>query len=101
MGEQLKHPGRRAGDQVRHPVGEQAGVDGREAVDVLAGIDRGDDGIGIDLIGNRQLDQDPVDLGSSPSVATSSSNSSSPVVAAARGGPSIPTSSQARRLLRT
>ena len=43
-------------------VGEQAGVDRGEAVDVLAGIDRGDHRVGIDLVGDRQLDEDAVDV---------------------------------------
>ena len=41
--------------------GQAAGVDRVKAVDVLGRIDRGDHPAGIDLGGERQLDQDPVD----------------------------------------
>ena len=42
-------------------MGEEAGVDRGQAVDVLAGIDRRDDAVGVDLVGKRELDEDAVD----------------------------------------
>ena len=45
------------------PLAEVAGVDGRQAVDVLAGGDLGEDGVLIDVRGKGHLDEDPVDLG--------------------------------------
>ena len=49
-----RHVRRRAGEQ-------QPGVDGMEAVDVLDRIDGADDAPLVDLAGQRQLDEDPVD----------------------------------------
>ncbi len=55
---------RGAGDEaagVAH--GELGDIDGVEAIDVLAGIDGGDDGSLIDMIGRWGLDEDAVDGG--------------------------------------
>ena len=62
VAQQLHHPGRRAGHQPRRAVREQAGVERRQPVDVLGRVDRADDRVGVDLVGDRQLDEDPVDL---------------------------------------
>ena len=59
--EQLDHPGRGAGHHSGGATCEQAGADRTEAVDVLGRVDRGDHPVGIDVIGNRQLNQDSVD----------------------------------------
>ena len=50
------HPGRRAG-------GEPAEVEGMEPVGVLGGRDRLEHGGGVDLAGQRELDQHAVDVG--------------------------------------
>jgi len=52
-----------------------------EAVDVLVRVDRGDDLVLVDLLGQRQLHQDAVDVGSALSFATRASSSASEVVA--------------------
>ena len=43
------------------PIGEPAGVDRMEAVDVLVGSNAGDDTALVDLRRKRQLDEDAVD----------------------------------------
>ena len=50
------------GDQPRRPVGEPAGVDRGQAVDVLGRVDRRDQRVRVDLLGQRQLHEDPVDI---------------------------------------
>ena len=45
------------------PVREAADVDRVEAVDVLVRIDRAEHGAGVDVLGQRHLAEDAVDLG--------------------------------------
>ena len=60
--ENLDDSGGRAGRE-RRPAGQQtACIHGMKAVDVLGGIDGVEQGLGIDLRGQRQLDQNAVDL---------------------------------------
>jgi len=61
--EQFDHPQRRAGPVYRAPGEEAPDVDGVEPVDVLAGVDRLDDHVGIDVLRQGQLHEDAVDLG--------------------------------------
>ena len=60
-GEQLHHPLRRARDEARATLGQEAGAGRGQAVDVLGRIDRRDHLVLVDLVGQRQLDEDPVD----------------------------------------
>ena len=68
MIEQLDHARGGAGHQAGVTAGQQPGARGREAVDVLPGVDCGDHARRVDLLRQGQLDQDPVDLvvGSQP-----------------------------------
>ena len=61
VAQQLDHALRRARDEARAPLGEQPGAGRGEPVDVLGGVDRRDHRVLVDLLGQRQLDQDPVD----------------------------------------
>ena len=91
VGEQLHHPGRGAGNEPGRAVGEQAGVGRRQPVDVLGRVDRRDDPVGVDLAGQRKLDEDPVDAASSPEPGDKLQQlvlASSPP--AGRGGPTDP-----------
>ena len=60
--DQLDHALRRARDQARAALGEQAGADRGQPVDVLGRGDRRDDRVLVDLVGQRQLHEDPVDV---------------------------------------
>ena len=62
VGEQLHDALRRAGDEARAPLGEPSGAAGGQPVHVLVGIDRRDHRVLVDLLGQRDLDEDPVDL---------------------------------------
>ena len=62
VAEELHHALRRARHQARAALGEQSGASGGQPVDVLPRVDRGDHRVLVDLLGERQLDQDPVHL---------------------------------------
>ena len=55
-------PERRARDERRPAEVEPAGVDRVDAVDVLRGVDRLDHAVLVDVVGQRQLDEDAVDV---------------------------------------
>ena len=59
--QQLDDPARRARDEPRPPLGEQARAGGAEPVDVLRRVDRRDHRVLVDLLGERQLHEDAVD----------------------------------------
>src|SRR4051794_10718772 len=59
--EQLDDAGRRAGHEALAVLDEAPGVRSREAVDVLERIDQRDHRVGIDVTGQRQLQQDAAD----------------------------------------
>ena len=59
--QQLHHALRRARHQARAALASRPALGG-EAVDVLRRVDRGDHLVLVDLLGQRQLDEDPVDL---------------------------------------
>ena len=59
--EQHQAPERRARHEAVQPGRQPPGIDRVEAVDILVGVDpRGDDAL-VDMIGQRQLDEDAVD----------------------------------------
>jgi hypothetical protein len=60
--QQLHDSSRCAGHEPGLPARQAAGADRRQAVDVLLGVERVDDRVGVDLIRHRQLNQDPVHL---------------------------------------
>ena len=61
LGEQLHDARRRAGhERLGAVVHEEAGVGGGEPVDVLGRVDQADELILVEVIGQRQLEQDAV-----------------------------------------
>ena len=47
--------------RLRAPLHQQPGVDGREAVDVLGRVDQRDELVLVEVVGQRELQQDAVD----------------------------------------
>ncbi len=72
LAEDLHDPGRRRRDEGRCPLEQVAGAERMEAVDVLDRRDGADDAVLVDLLGERQLAEDPgyalvrVELGDEP-----------------------------------
>jgi hypothetical protein len=62
LGDQLHHPLRRARDQARAALGEEAGAGRGQAVHVLGWVDRRDHGVLVEPVGERQLDEDSIDV---------------------------------------
>ena len=60
--EHLANTGGSRGSEPFTALGQQADVEGVEGVHVLLGVDGLDDGILIDMIGQRQLDKDAVNV---------------------------------------
>src|SRR5208337_5558708 len=58
----FEDPGGCAGHEAGPLCGEESDVDGMESVDVLGWVDRQQHFLGVDLHGQRQLHQDPVDI---------------------------------------
>ena len=58
--EHAHDPERRPGNERRPAEVEPARVDGMDAVDVLLGRDRLDHAVLVDVVGQRQLDEEPV-----------------------------------------
>ena len=82
---------------------EQAGVGRGEPVDVLAGGDLGQHRVALEAVGQRQLDEDAVDLGVGVEARATRATSSAWETSAASSWwiERIPAASQALRLLAT